>query len=221
MARRAARQAEADRNDRALLTAAKEVLSSEGSHASVAGIAARAGVGIASVYRRYRTKEELFQHLCVLALDQRIGAAQTGIAMTDPWAGLVHYVTQALEFGGGSLGSLAGTIQVTDDMARAFVRADELRTLLLDRAHTAGVLRDDVTAVDLDLLVEQLGQPSLVEHLATQGRDDQLDIARAARRRIVMLALDGLRPGTPPLPGPPPPPHLLTQRWHDPVHPPA
>ncbi|WP_327085376.1 TetR/AcrR family transcriptional regulator [Nonomuraea sp. NBC_01738] len=213
MARKAARHAEAERNDQALLAAAKQVLTAEGARASVSAIAARAGVGIASVYRRYRTKDELFQRLCVLAMEQWIEAAEQGLAMRDPWDGLVHYVTVALEFGGGSLGSLAGTVPVSDEMATAFTRSEELWHELVAKAHAAGVLRAEVTDVDISLLIEQLGKPSLVAQLEAQDRPDLLDAARAARRRVLMIALDGLRPGHPPLAGPPPSADLLTERW--------
>ncbi|MFF3783961.1 TetR/AcrR family transcriptional regulator [Streptomyces sp. NPDC001933] len=216
MPRRAARQDEAARNDRALLAAAKHVLAADGARASVASIAAKAGVGMATVYRRYRTKREFFQYLCVLALRQRIEAAENALAMDDPWDGLVHYITRALDFGGGSLGSLAGTIEVNDEMASAFTRSDELRSRLVRRAHAAQVLRADVTDVDLDLLIEQLGQPGLVEQLDAQGRDDQLDEARSARHRMIAIAVDGLRRGAPQLPGEPPRTDLLSQRWSDP-----
>src|SRR3954470_17541603 len=102
--RRAPRQAEAERNDRALLAAAREVLAVDGAHASVAAIAARAGVGIGSLYRRYRTKEELFQRLMSLSLDQWIEAAERGLAHDDPWEGLAYYVTAGIEISSGSLG---------------------------------------------------------------------------------------------------------------------
>lgn len=212
MARKAARHAEAERNDEELLAAAKAVLKADGARASVSAIAAHAGVGMATVYRRYRTKEEFFQRLCVLALQQWIDAAEAGLRMADPWAGLVHYVNAALEFGGGSLGSLAGTVPVSDEMADAFTRSDALWRELVARAHDSGVLRKDVTSVDLDLLIEQLGKPSLVEDLERRGHPDT-SAARDARGRTVAIALDGLRPGHPPLPSPHPPADLLTQRW--------
>ncbi|MFD7548913.1 TetR/AcrR family transcriptional regulator [Streptomyces sp. NPDC059578] len=213
MARRAPRYAEAERNDRALLEAAKKVLAVDGAHASVATIAARAGVGIASLYRRYRTKEELFQHLCTLSLGQWIEAAEHGLEHEDPWAGLVHYVSAAVEFSGGALGSLAGTISVTDEMAERFTRSEELMLALVARAHEAGVLRADATAVDVALLIEQLGKSSLVEQFEQQERADLLEAAVSARQRTLAIALDGLRAGHPPLPGRPPGPDLLTERW--------
>ncbi|MFE5731720.1 TetR/AcrR family transcriptional regulator [Streptomyces sp. NPDC056528] len=213
MARRAPRYAEAERNDRALLEAAKKVLAVDGAHSSVATIAARAEVGIASLYRRYRTKEELFQHLCALSLDQWIQAVEEGLAHDDPWEGLVHYITAAIEFSGGALGPLAGTIPVTDEMAEKFTRSDELTRALVARAHEAGVLRADATAVDVSLLIEQLGKSSLAEQFEVRGRTDLVDEAGNARRRIIAIAVDGLRAGHGPLPCRPPGPDLLAERW--------
>ncbi|MFI6483550.1 TetR/AcrR family transcriptional regulator [Nonomuraea sp. NPDC050663] len=213
MTRKAPRHAEAERNDQALLEAAKKVLAVDGAHASVAAIAARAGVGIASLYRRYRSKDELFQHLCALSLDQWIQAAERGLAHDDPWEGLAHYVGACVEFSGGSLGPLAGTIAVTDEMAARFTRSDELMRELVERAHRAGVLRADAGTMDISLLIEQLGKSSLIEQLDRQGRTDLVDAAREARRRTIAIALDGLRAGHPPLPGGEPDPALLTGRW--------
>lgn len=213
MTRRAPRHAEAERNDHALLEAARKVLAVDGAHASVAAIAARAGVGIASLYRRYRSKDELFQHLCALSLDQWIEAAERGLAHDDPWEGLAHYVGAGVEFSGGSLGPLAGTIVVTEQMAAKFTRSEELMGELVERAHAAGVLRADAGAMDISLLIEQLGKSPLIEQLDRQGRTDLLEAARNARKRMVAIALDGLRAGHPALPGAEPAAALLTDRW--------
>jgi AcrR family transcriptional regulator len=212
--RRAPRQAEAERNDRALLQAAREVLAVDGAHASVAAIAARAGVGIGSLYRRYRTKEELFQHLCVIALDGWVEAAEDGLARDDPWEGLAHYVTTCVEFGPGSLAPIAGTIELTEEMATKSTLSDEVFGALVVRAQAAGVLRQDVTAVDISLLIEQLSKSPLLEQLGQQGRGELLETAMNARRRVTAIALDGLRaPASTPLPGSPPPMELFTERW--------
>lgn len=219
--RKAPRQAEAERNDRALLQAAREVLAVDGAHASVAAIAARAGVGIGSLYRRYRTKEELFQHLCVLALDQWTDAAETGLADPDPWAGLSGYFMASIDFGPGSLAAIAGSIEITAEIAAKSARSDGAVEALVARAHAAGVLRPDVTAVDISLLIEQLSKSPLLEQLRTQGRDDLTEAATNARRRINAVVLDGLRAGTAtgPLPGSPPPMELFTERWAPPADP--
>lgn len=200
------------------MEAAKKVLAVDGAHASVAAIAARAGVGIASLYRRYRSKDELFQHLCALSLDQWIQAAEDGLRHDDPWEGLAAYISACVEFSGGSLGPLAGTIAVTDEMAAKFTRSEALMRELVARAHAAGALRSDATAMDVSLLIEQLGKSPLIEQLDRQGRTDLIDAARDARRRTIAIALDGLRSGHPRLPGTGPAPALLSERWSEPDH---
>ena len=204
-----------ERNDRALLQAARDVLAEDGAHASVAAIATRAGVGIGSLYRRYKTKEELFQRLSLLSLDHWSEAAEQGLADPDPWAGLAAFVRRCVEFGQGSLAPVAGTIEVTQEMSAKSRRGDELLDELVRRAHAADVLRRDVTAVDISLLIEQLGRAPVVDQLRKQGRDDLLPAATEARQRLIAIALDGLRPGHAPLPGSPPAEELFTGRWSD------
>ncbi|TYB62331.1 TetR/AcrR family transcriptional regulator [Nonomuraea sp. PA05] len=203
----------AERNDRTLLQAARDVLAEDGAHASVAAIAARAGVGIGSLYRRYKTKEELFQRLSLLSLDHWNDAAEQALADPDAWAGLVGFVRGCVEFGQGSLAPVAGTIEVTEEMAAKSRRGDGLLDELVRRAHAAGALRPDVTAIDISLLIEQLGRSPVVDQLRKQGRDDLLPAAGEARRRLIAIALDGLRPGRDPLPGSPPGEELFTGRW--------
>jgi AcrR family transcriptional regulator len=216
-ARSAPRKAEAERNDRALLRAAREVIAIDGAHASVAAIAARAGVGIGSLYRRYRSKDELFQHLCEIALDQWLAAAEEGLAHDDPWEGFAGYFTAGIDFGPGSLAPIAGTIKITSEMAAKARRSDEAIAALVARAHAAGVLRPDVTAVDLALLIEQLSKSPLLEQLHRQGRLDLVEAAVNARTRLSAIALDGLRAtASGPLPGSAPTDRLITERWAPP-----
>jgi AcrR family transcriptional regulator len=208
------RQAEVERNDQALLRAAREVVAEEGPHASVATIAARAGVGVGSLYRRYRTKEELFQRLCTIALTEYLRAAEEGLADDDPWRGLAHYVRSAISFGPGSLAAIAGTIGVTPAMAELSARGDAAVAALVGRAHESGVVRADVNDMDVALLIEQLTSAPVVDQLTKQGRQDLLPAARAAHARLVAIALAGLRaPAAGPLPEPAPTPVLFSERW--------
>ncbi|WP_216843687.1 TetR/AcrR family transcriptional regulator [Phytoactinopolyspora alkaliphila] len=212
--RRASRQAEAERNDQALLAAAREVLAIDGAHASVASIAAAAGVGIGSLYRRYRTKEELYQRLCEIALDDYARAAEEGLAHGDPWEGLVHYITTAVSFGPGSLAPIAGTIEITAEMAEKNERSDRAVEMLVGRAHRCGALRNDATALDISLLIEQLAKSPLDDHFKRQQMAALAQAARTARERIVAIAIQGLRaPAHQPLPGDPPGYELFSERW--------
>ena len=228
--RRRGRQAEAQVNDRRVLDAAREVFAAQGADAPVAAVARQAGVGIGSLYRRYRTKEALFQHLALLSLEHWNTAGAAALAEDDPWHGLAGFVTACAEFGQGTLGSVAGTITVTEAMATASTQGDGLLEALVHRGHEAGVVRPDVTAADISLLIEQLGRSPLLDQLRRQGRVDLLPAAEAARRRLVAIAVAGLRPPrqagagpsvggdtrddpTDPLPGEPPSLRLFTERW--------
>ena len=214
--RRAPRQAEAQRNDRALLDAARTVLATDGPRASVAAIAEQAGVGIGTLYRRYPTKEALFQHLLDIVLDQYLDAARIGLSDPDPWRGLAGYLTAVIELS-GSLSPIAGTIALTKTIEDKNRRADEAVAALVERAHAAEVLRPDATVIDIELLIEQLGKSPLIDQLAKQGRTDLAAAARRAHARLLTIALDGLRAtGNPPLPGEAPGYELFFERWRQP-----
>jgi AcrR family transcriptional regulator len=201
------RQAQAARNDRLLLDAAREVFVTKGFDAPVAAIAERAGVGIGSLYRRYASKQELLQHLCVLAMEQVIEAAETGLAADDPWAGLGGYIRDCVAFGTGALAPLAGRIPTSERMRQTARKARRLADQLVGRAHEAGILRADVTALDIALLMELFNRRSPVR-AAEQDH--------AHRQRLLAIALDGLRaPGREPLPGRPPSRHDYEAPWRD------
>ena len=57
-------------NDVRVLDAARDVFASGGYDAPVAAVAAAAGVGIASLYRRYGSKDELLADVCLRSMRQ-------------------------------------------------------------------------------------------------------------------------------------------------------
>jgi AcrR family transcriptional regulator len=202
--RRRGRHNEAARNDRAVLEAAREVFTAQGFDAPVSAVAERAGCGMGSLYRRYPTKEALLQRLCVLAMEQAVEAAETGLRHEDPWSGLAHYVRECVVFGSGALAPLAGTIATSPEMWATSERGSSVIAALVERAHAAGALRADATRLDIALLIEQFSRRS-----RTPVADED-----AARARLVAIALDGLRaPGAEPLPGDPPDPQAYAARW--------
>lgn len=174
-------QARAARNDRAVLEAARHVFITQGFEAPVSAIAEQAGVGIGSLYRRYRTKEELLQRLSVDSVDHVAAAAQEALHVEDPWQGVVQYVQQCVAFGCDIASPLEGTITETEEMRRASELAEQRTGELIARAHEAGVLRRDVTARDVSLLIGQLTCPPA-------GVPDP----ELAHRRLVAIAVDGL-----------------------------
>jgi AcrR family transcriptional regulator len=199
------RQAEAERNDRRLLDAAREVFTTRGFDAPVAAVAERAGVGIGSLYRRYPTKEALLQHLCVLAMQQVIDAAERALRAEDAWTGLAGYVRECVSFGTGALAPVAGTITTTTEMVRTARKARKLADRLVARAQAEGALRTDITALDISLLMELFSRRSPI-------RPTEQDAE--TRQRLLAIALDGLRAqDAEPLPGRPPDPHEYEAPW--------
>jgi AcrR family transcriptional regulator len=186
---RKGRQAEARRNDQSVLDAARLVFAVHGPDAAVSAVAARAGVGIGGLYRRYASKDELLQQLCRDSMAQQIAAAETALVSDEgPWDALAGFIRACVSFRAGALSVIAGTIPVTEEMIAEAQRAHELLELLVTRARQAGALRPDVESVDLNQLIE----------LFSRRRPDE----ESAYRRLLALALDGLRTsGTEPLPG--------------------
>ncbi|MEO3823133.1 helix-turn-helix domain-containing protein [Actinomadura sp. B10D3] len=198
-------QARAARNDRALIEAAREVFITQGFDAPVSAIAERAGVGMGSLYRRYATKEELLQRLCADSMEHLAEAARAGLAIGDPWQGLVHYITECTAFGFGALAPLGGTIALTPQIQHAAEQAGRFTDELIARAHDAGALRTDVTALDIFLLIGQFSRPGPAP---SQHADQHV------RSRLLAIALDGLKADhTDPLPGPPPDPREYHTMW--------
>lgn len=204
------RQAEARRNDLAVLEAARDVFTAMGADAPIAAVAERAGVGMGTLYRRYGSKTELLQHLCILAMEQALEAAGEALKADDPWAGLAGYIAACIELRSGALASLAGQIETTAEMRRIAQRGMACMAEIAARAHGDGSLRPDATAMDITWLIEQFSRraPDSVDP----------DEERNVRSRLVAIALDGLRartPGSPGeiLPGEPPSPVHYANRW--------
>ena len=179
------RQAEARRNDLMVLEAARDVFAAQGADAPVSAVAGRAGVGVGTLYRRYGSKTELLQRLCVLAMDQALAAADDALAASDPWDGLRGYITACVELRSGALASLAGQIETTAEMRGTARRSMARLAEIVARAQAGGRLRPDVTPLDITWLIEQF----------SRRPPDRLEPAeeRNVRSRLVAIALDGLR----------------------------
>lgn len=201
------RRAEAARNDARILDAAREVFVADPG-APIAAVAERAGVGVASLYRRYPSKEHLLQRLFIES--NRSGLAETEAALADdgdPWEVFCRYMHRRLDAGEGALSlNIAVTFAITEEH-RALVRtARDLMQRLVDRTKAAGNLRPDVEVGDIGWLFVPLQ--------AIESGDPIRN--RELRHRHLAILLDGLRTGTTaPLPGPPPGWDEFGEIWED------
>jgi AcrR family transcriptional regulator len=200
------RRAEARRNDRLILDAAREVFVADPG-APIAAVAERAGVGIGALYRRYGSKEELLRRLCAEGLKQYIAAVEDALAQDDgdPWGAFTGFMRRIVDADTHSLTlRLAGTFTPTDELNREAAKAQELNVRLFERTKAAGAIRSDIDVVDLSLLLEQLA----AVRVADEERTRQL------RHRYLALLLDAVHgPSGSPLPGPPPSWEEITRRW--------
>src|SRR5215469_7474184 len=202
------RQAEARRNDLAVLEAARDVFATRGADAPISAVAERAGVGMGTLYRRYGSKTELLRHLCVLAMEQALAAADEALRADDAWAGLTGYIQACVELRSGALASLAGQFETTAEMRSTARRGMTRMADIVARAHRDGSLRADVTPLDITWLIEQFSRR------APNPVDPEEE--RNARSRLVAIALDGLRASpAESLPGRPPSRARYAKRWSD------
>jgi AcrR family transcriptional regulator len=180
-------RADARRNLERILGAAREVLAERGNEASVAEIAERAGVGTATIFRRFPTKDALVSAV----LEQRMAelVSQVGEALTQADAGKAFrsFMRTVAEYNvhDRCFCEATGTDVFQEPGVAALVEefVDGMEALL-ERAQAAGAIRTDVTAVDALVLVFAVAQSAhAVEHAAPD-----------AWRRYLDLVLDGLRP---------------------------
>ena len=202
------RQAEARRNDRAVLEAARDVFAEQGAGAPISAVAERAGVGMGTLYRRYGSKTELLQRLCLLAMEQALQAADAALQAPDPWTGLAAYVRDCVEMRSGALAALAGQVDVTPEMQATAQRGIAAVSQIVARAQRDGSVRPDVTPLDVSYLIEAFSRRPAAAGAAYAGEE------RIVRDRLLAIALDGLRAGAAtPLPGRPPSQASYVGRW--------
>ena len=199
------RQAQARRNDPLIRQAAREVFTST-PEAPMSAVAARAGVGISALYRRYASKEDLLREVARDGLQQYLDEAEAAVAdERDPWTAFATFMERLLDAQTVAITmSLAGAFNPSQELIDMSIRAGELNERIVDRTKKRGGLRKDVVVDDLSLILEQVSSIRLGGERRT----------RELRRRYLELCLDGLRSnGKGKLPGPPPTSEELSSRW--------
>ena len=148
------KRADARRNEKALLDAAAEVFVTSGVEAPIRDIAARAGVGTATIYRHFPTRADL---IIAVYRHQVEGLAEAGPALLatggTPYAALRGWVDMFVDFLVTKHG-LAAVLQ-SDDSCFDPLHAYFLERLvpvcggLLTAAAASGEIRSDLDAFEL------------------------------------------------------------------------
>lgn len=153
------REREARDNDRILLQAAREVFVRRGWQAPMSAVAEHAGIGIASIYRRYPSKDELVLQLRIMALGDVTRIATESLAGDGSSVArfLRRHIREAATPLMITFGRHVRTSPEIDELA------EELRTALdalIAHDLAAGAIPADYTAADLMLAVTHL-RPNL------------------------------------------------------------
>jgi AcrR family transcriptional regulator len=179
-----ARRADAVRNAQAVIDAAAAVFVEAGVDAPVRRIAARAGVGIATIYRHFPTRLDLIVAVyrrqveaCAAAAPELLASAESPYDALSTWAGLfVEFLAtkHGLAFAMTSDTSGFGALH-----AYFLERLVPACAQLLDAAIEAGQIRTDVEPV---LFLRAIGNLCINSQL---DREDET-------RTMVQVFLDGL-----------------------------
>jgi AcrR family transcriptional regulator len=177
---------DASRNRERVLEAARELFAERGLDVTMDEIARRAGVGVGTVYRRFRQRDEIIDALFEQRMLDYVTLAEEALADPDPWDGLVAFLERSLAMQAADRGLkelLMSHEHAHDRVARVRAGVMPLVEQLIRRAHDAGALRPDVGALDLPIVSLMLGQVV----------DFSEDVAPGLWRRYLALLLDALR----------------------------
>jgi AcrR family transcriptional regulator len=180
-------RADAQRNVEALLTAAKQEFATHGVDVNVRAIAARAGVGTATLYRHFPLRSDLISAVFRREIDACASAAASLAASHDPDSALELWLQRYTEFVATKHG-LAAALHSGDPAFNALPvyfqeRLGPALRMLLENAEATGAVRGGVDPLDLLGAVANLCVPP----------PGSADNSRA--HRMVALLLDGLRFG--------------------------
>ena len=181
-------RADARRNHEQVLAAARDVFVRRGARAPLEDVARRAGVGIATVYRRFGDRDGLLRAVVHRALeDARAAAESAGEGAGDGLDALSRYMHAALDLQVSAVVPVAlDHLDLEDaDLAAARESSAAAMERLIRAAHDDGSLAPEVSFADVGTLLVRLSRP-LPGPVATEV-DDEL------AHRHLDLVLAGLR----------------------------
>jgi AcrR family transcriptional regulator len=148
-------RSDALRNRERVIEAAAVVFAERGMDAGVDEVAMRAGVGKATVYRSFETKEHLYAAVAVQRARWFEERAEAAAERPDAFAALEELLVATAEMQAGDRvvgSSLYGRAAEVPDLAEGRRRARAALERLVSKARDAGGVRADVTAEDVGTL---------------------------------------------------------------------
>ncbi|GGB26182.1 hypothetical protein GCM10011492_15460 [Flexivirga endophytica] len=195
-------RADAAANHRAIVSAARRLIAERGGDVPLSAVAEGAGVGIATLYRRFPLREDLIRAVAVNVRDEVVGLIERhrDMVATDPaigWPALVRALA-AFRPGATIPGIMTAASEIIADRPDANEaleeEIDQVRSAVFDAlsgpleaAKEGGALRADVTATRFMLGLAALTRPLPVGGPKEPGQEEWL----------TEIYLAGLRPDGP------------------------
>lgn len=178
-------RADAARNAERIMRAARAAFAESGStEVPLEEIARRAGVGVATLYRRFASKDDLILAIVEWRYAEQVQPVmRAALADDDPWHGLVATLDAALTVAAEEHGTIKGSRDVRALIEKIMARFFTELATIVRRGQDAGTIRADLTPEDL---------PPLVFMLISTLR--LIEPGSADWRRYLALLLDALRP---------------------------
>jgi AcrR family transcriptional regulator len=158
--RRELRRDAAVNRDR-VLAAAASAIRREGAGVPLAKIAADAGVGVATLYRRYPSRQALLAALTHRSFQMVLDAAQRAVdSESTALSSLRQFIDQTIEHGADLVLPLhGGPIPLDEETIVLRTQVHDALEAVLRRGRHDGSIRPDVTAFDVIIFGALLAQP--------------------------------------------------------------
>lgn len=200
-------RADAERNRGRIVEAAQAAFAERGLEVPLEHVADQAGVGIATLYRRFPTRDDLIAACFEYRVQEYARAAEEALEAADGWSGFRAYVERICAMQAADRGLsdvLTRTFPDSRGLETHRARGYELSVRLIERAKAEGALRPDFVPEDLVLLL--MANAGVIEAAGVAAPD--------AWRRFVGLLIDGCRADRATELPPPPTPRQMLRAMH-------
>ncbi|MEW1653908.1 helix-turn-helix domain-containing protein [Streptomyces sp. NPDC093707] len=178
-------RADARRNREKILTAAVRVFAAEGLDAHLERIAKEAGVGSATLYRNFPTREALIEAVYRNEVAHLCDAAPALLAEKSPDEALRAWTRLFLDYVTAKYGMIDALRAIAATGGNPYGHSREMiqaaLTTLMDACTAAGLIRTDISPTDIGAALEGIA-------LTSAGPEQ-----RPQAERLLDLTLDGLK----------------------------
>jgi AcrR family transcriptional regulator len=185
--RERAERADKARNRARILAAASAAFAERGVETQMDDVAARAGLGVGTLYRHFATKEALMVALLERKFEQILEVTRRGIERADgePFEVFADVLREGAAVTAADAAAQDALMRVGDaiwsDVESIQLELTAATQVLMDRAQAAGTMRSDISAGDISMIM--------------CGLSATMSVGEWDWRRHLELALDGLRAG--------------------------